>query len=520
MWATTVIVFREILEAALVVSLVVAATQGVPRRGRFVVFGILAGIAGAGLIALLAEPITALADGMGQEIFNATILLLAVLMLTWHLVWMRRHSLQISNQIKGMSTQLLQGNKSLLVITTVIGLAILREGAEIILLLHGVAAAGTDSAQQMLGGLIGLLVGVAVGTAIYFGLVRIPVRYFFKVTGALILLLTAGLAAQAAAFLSQADILPSLGNAIWDTSALLSEQSLPGQIIHSLTGYVSQPSGIQLIFYLGTLLTVGLLVRLVNRPLQLNLSTAAALILTVSAGLTLAPAAQVHASDKIYSPYVEQGEFEVEFRGHVTNDKNPAKDRKQKHKLEIGYGVTSRWYTAIFGEWEKKPGEKLEYEATSWENIFQLTEQGQYSWDVGFYLEYEFAKGPNAADKIETKLLLEHPGQKFTHTANIILEREVGPNANNATEFEFYWRTKYRLKSTLEPAIELYSKFGELGNTGNFNDQKHMLGPVLLGKIPLGQKSKLKYEFGYLVGLSDSAPDGTWKAVLEYEMHF
>ncbi len=515
MWATTVIVFREILEAALVISLVVAATQGIPRRGRFVLFGILAGVAGAGLIALLAEPITAIADGMGQEIFNATILLLAVLMLTWHLVWMRKHSLQLSNQIKGMSTQLMQGEKSILVISVVIGLAILREGAEIILLLHGVAAAGTDSAQQMLGGLIGMVVGIGVGFAIYFGLVRIPVRHFFKVTGALILLLTAGLAAQAAAFLSQADILPALGNSIWDTSSILSEHSLPGQIVHSLTGYVSQPSGIQLIFYLGTLLTVGSLVRLVNRrPVRLPLSSAAALVLTASAMLGLAPVSQLHADNKIYSPYVEQGEFELEQRGHVTNK------RKQKHKLEIGYGITSRWYSGIYGEWEKNPGGKLEYEATSWENIFQLTEQGKYWWDVGLYLEYEHAKAPSAANKIETKLLLEHPGAKFTHTANIILEREVGRNASNDTEFAFYWRTKYRWKKTLEPAIELYSKFGELGNTGNFDSQKHLLGPVLAGSVQIGDKSKIKYEFGYLVGLSDAAADSTWKWLLEFEMYF
>ncbi|MFV2057959.1 MAG: FTR1 family protein, partial [Thiohalomonadales bacterium] len=285
MWATAVIVFREILEASLIVSLVLAATQDMPRRGLYITGGIVAGVIGAALIALLAEPIADFADGMGQEIFNASVLMLAVSMLTWHLVWMRKHSMQIASNINGLGKQLSDGNKSMYIISIIVGLAILREGAEIILLLYGMTAAGANVSQQLTGGSIGLIAGVILGATMYFGLIKIPTRHFFKITGVLILLLAAGLSAQAAAYLSQADILPVFATSVWDTSFILSEQSLTGQILHSLIGYTSQPSGIQIIFYVVTLIVISLLTKFTNgTPLKLRSKSTAGM---VSAGLVV-----------------------------------------------------------------------------------------------------------------------------------------------------------------------------------------------------------------------------------------
>jgi len=521
MWATAIIVFREILEASLIVSLVVAATHGIPRRGLYINAGIVAGVLGAAMIALLADPIAAFADGMGQELFNASILMLAVVMLTWHLVWMRKHSMQIASEINGMAQQLSQGKKSMVAISIIVGLAILREGAEIILLLYGMTAAGADVSQQLTGGGIGLVAGVGLGVTIYFGLVKIPTRYFFKITGALILLLAAGLSAQAAAFLSQADVLPVIVTNVWDTSYILREQSLPGQILHSLIGYTSQPSGIQVIFYIITILTIGILMKFINHsPMKLRSASLVGFFVATLAIVMAVVTSPADASDKIYSPYVEYGEFELEYRGHVTNDDRAAKDNNEGHKVEIGYGFTEFWSAAIIGEWEKEPGVSREFVATSWENIFQLTDQGQYWLDVGLYLEYQLADESNAADKVEAKLLLERPGTLFTNTVNIILEREVGSNSSNATELEIFWRTKYRWKKALEPAIEIYSKIGEIGNSGSFNTQNHSLGPVMMGVLPVGNGSKFKYEFGYLFGISDGAADGKWKWVVEWETRF
>src|SRR5205814_4648259 len=115
-----------------------------------------------------------------------------------------------------------------------------------------------------LGGGLGLAAGVAAGAGIYFGLVHIPMRHLFAVTSWLILLLAAGMASQAAAFLLQADLLPPLGQSLWDTSFVLADQSLTGRVLHVLVGYTAQPAGIQLVFYLATLLIIGSLMRLVG----------------------------------------------------------------------------------------------------------------------------------------------------------------------------------------------------------------------------------------------------------------
>ncbi|MFV1982000.1 MAG: FTR1 family protein [Thiohalomonadales bacterium] len=522
MWATAVIVFREILEASLIVSLVLAATQGIPRRSLYINGGIAAGVLGAVMIALLAEPIADFADGMGQELFNASVLMLAVVMLTWHLVWMRKHSMQMASDINGMAQQLSQGKKSMIAISVIVGLAILREGAEIILLLYGMTAAGANVTQQLTGGGIGLIAGAGLGATIYFGLVKIPTRYFFKFTGALLLLLAAGLSAQAAAYLAQADMVPVFVTTVWDTSSILTEQSLPGQILHSLIGYTSQPSGIQIIFYLVTFLTIGTLMKFINNtPMKFrSTSLIGFVVATLAIGTIMFSSPAVHASDKIYSPYVEYGEFELEYRGHITNDSQAAKDKKEKHKAEVVYGFTEFWAAGIIGVWEKGSGTSREYKATAWENIFQITDQGEYWVDIGVYLEYVLAQESSDADKVEAKLLLEHPGTQFTNTANIVFEREVGSNSSNETGLEIFWRTKYRWKKTLEPAIEIYSKFGEIGNSGSFDDQKHTLGPIMMGELLFGKESKFKYEFGYLFGISDAAPDGTWKWLVEWETRF
>lgn len=267
MLATAIIVFREVLEAALIVGIVMAATQGVPSRGFWVGSGILGGALGAMVVAGFAETLEAAMAGIGQEVFNAGILFAAVLMLGWHNVWMRRHASELAGAANRLGAAVRAGAQPLWALAFAVGLAVLREGSEVVLFLYGIAAAGQDGAAAMaLGGLLGLTAGVAAGAGIYFGLVHIPMRHLFSVTSWLILLLAAGMASQAAAFLMQADLLPSLGQSLWDTSFLLSEQSLTGRVLHTLIGYTAQPAGIQLVFYLATLLTIGTLMRLVGRP--------------------------------------------------------------------------------------------------------------------------------------------------------------------------------------------------------------------------------------------------------------
>lgn len=267
MEASALIVFREVLEAALVVGIVMAGSRGISGRGYWVSGGVLAGVMAACLVAAFAGTIASAAAGIGMELFNAGILLAAVAMLGWHCVWMGRHGRDIARQMSEVSHAVAIGNRPLYALGMVVGLAVVREGSEVVLFLYGIAAGSDAGAPALLGGgLLGLIAGAAVGLALYFGLLRIPTRQLFTVTTWMIVVLAAGMASQAAAFLVQADILPSLGRRIWDTSAILSERSQLGQVLHTLIGYDANPSGIQLVFYAMTLLLVGAMTWILGRP--------------------------------------------------------------------------------------------------------------------------------------------------------------------------------------------------------------------------------------------------------------
>ena len=265
MLPTAIIVFREVLEAALIVGIVMAASRGALRRGLWVSGGIAAGVLGACAVALFAATIAAAAEGMGQELFDAGILFAAVCMLGWHNVWMSSHGRELAVDAVKLGSEVRSGARPLWALAFAVSLAVLREGSEIVLFLYGIALGGNGGPVAMaIGGVIGLALGVAAGTAIYWGLVAIPMRLLFTVTSWLVLLLAAGLASQGAAFLMQADLLPSLGDNLWDTSFLLSDDSLAGRVLHTLVGYTAQPAGIQLVFYAATLLVIGGLMRLVG----------------------------------------------------------------------------------------------------------------------------------------------------------------------------------------------------------------------------------------------------------------
>src|SRR5437764_3336035 len=265
MLATAIIVFREVLEAALIVGIVMAATRGVQGRGAWVGSVVAAGALAAIIVAAFAGVIASAAAGVGQEIFNAAILFAAVGMLGWHNIWMTRHGRELAGAATRLGAAVRAGTEPLWALSFAVGLAVLREGSEVVLFLYGIAPAGDNGTGAMaLGGALGLAAGVAAGAGIYFGLVSIPMRHLFAVTSWLVLLLAAGMASQAAAFLLQADLLPPLGTTLWDTSFLLSDKSLPGRVLHTLIGYTAQPAGIQLVSYLATLLVIGSLMRLVG----------------------------------------------------------------------------------------------------------------------------------------------------------------------------------------------------------------------------------------------------------------
>jgi high-affinity iron transporter len=265
--AALIIVFREVFEAGLIVGIVLAVTSSVPNRNRWIGGGVLAGVLAACLVAAFAGALSQLFSGMGQELFNAVILGIAVVMLTWHNVWMANHGREMAGELRAVGQAVAQGTKPLFALAVVVGVAVLREGSEVALFLYGVAASDGGSAVNLaVGGLLGLALGVGVCLLTYFGLMRIPPRALFATTTVLITLLAAGMAAQAIAFLERANWLNSLDTVAWDSTWLLPETSIAGRTMHTLIGYTDQPTEMQLLVYVAVLAVTFMLMRLSGSP--------------------------------------------------------------------------------------------------------------------------------------------------------------------------------------------------------------------------------------------------------------
>jgi len=273
MLAAAIIVFREVIEAGLIVGIGLAVTQNIAASRLWIAAGVGAGLLGSCLVAIFTGTLGAAFSGAGQELFNAAILAAAVLMLMWHNVFMARHGRELAAEFKAAGEAVTSGGKSLFALAAVVAVAVLREGAEVVLFLYGVAVSDNSSWPLMLmGGGLGVLAGGLVSGLTYAGLLKIPVRRLFGVTSVLIAFLAAGMAAQSVAFLEQAGLVDVLGETIWNTSAFIADKSLLGRVLHTLVGYSDQPSLLQFLVYLATLATMLVLMRVlapkpVTKPL-------------------------------------------------------------------------------------------------------------------------------------------------------------------------------------------------------------------------------------------------------------
>src|SRR5690242_13261596 len=514
MLGAAIIVFREVLEAALIVGIVLAASTGAPRRGFWVSTGIAGGVVGAGLVALFASEIAAAASGIGQELLNAVILFLAVGMLGWHNIWMSRHGRELAATARAVGDAVISGSQPLYVLSIVVGLAVLREGSETVLFLYGIAAGGgIGTGSLVAGGALGLAAGAGTGAALYLGLLRIPQRRLFAVTGCMVLLLAAGMAAQAAGYLVQADLLPPLGDAVWDTSAVLTEDSVLGKALHTLIGYVSRPDGIQILFYLATLCAIWLLTRVVGSPMKppavASLSRGAAtplLVILLLGGQGAGSTA--HAQLKVRYPIVDYREVEIEPFSDITFDKRKSGlSNNQRYTIEYGFGPLPNWFVEVGHELAAPNSENITYDATEIESYLQLTPTGKYFGDLAMFAEYEhplhrgdpksFTFGPLAQTEFG-----EIAGVGALHTLNLLFTRTVGNNRTDASQLFTAWQSRLLLGPLIQPGFEYYGQVNEIINPGKLADQQHRIGPVLVGLNNFAPYGKLKYEVGYVFGLT------------------
>jgi len=263
------VVFREVFEAGLILGIVLAVTRGVAGRSYWVGGGVAGGVFGAAIVAIFANRLSEAFAGTGQELFTASILGVAVIMLAWHNVWMARHGRQLAAEMRQEGEAVASGAKSVAALALVVAIAVLREGFEVVLFLYAmIMQEGGANAGIAFGGALGLVFGTFVCVLTYFGLLQIPTRHLFAATSFMIAFLAAGMASQAMAFLAQANVLTALDNVVWDTSGILSDESILGRTLRTLVGYTAQPTEMQVVVYLGTLTAIFALMRVFGSPLS------------------------------------------------------------------------------------------------------------------------------------------------------------------------------------------------------------------------------------------------------------
>lgn len=231
--SSVIIVLREVLEAALLISLLLALSRFLRLPTRWLFVASIIGLAGATLYAHYLAPISNWFDGVGQEVVNASLqIVLAIVLLICVPLWiLRRHFTAL-----------------VVCMALAIGTAITREGSEIVLYISGFIGAGELFTPVLLGGIIGLGIGASIGALTYFSLCSAEQRPFMLIVLSLTALVAAGFTSQAINLLTQADWLTS-EHPVWDSSNLLSEESVIGQLLYALIGYEATPTFIQVLVY-------------------------------------------------------------------------------------------------------------------------------------------------------------------------------------------------------------------------------------------------------------------------------
>jgi high-affinity iron transporter len=269
MLPTFLVVLREAFEAALVLGIVYTYLQkiGRPQHYRYVtagaVLGVLASIGIGVAVSYLSGPLL----DLGPDLVSAGVLFLSVGVLTWMLVWMRRHARAIRGDVQRRIDEA-ESRSQVWVIATVAFAGVFREGAETVLFVWGLIAQATTGAgwSSVIGGVLGVAVAAVLALAIFTGSKAVSLPTFFAVTSVLLLVLAAGLFSAGVGRLQGLGLLPLAGE-LWDTSSILDERSLLGMLLSGLAGYRARPTSLEVAAWVLYLLVAGALL-FGSRPIR------------------------------------------------------------------------------------------------------------------------------------------------------------------------------------------------------------------------------------------------------------
>jgi hypothetical protein len=211
----------------------------------------------------------------------------------------------------------------------------------------------------------------------------------------------------------------------------------------------------------------------------------------------------------VYSPYVNQGQSEVEMYGFAYKDGRSNLNGTSGYNIAIAHAVTSWWKPELYiGEFNRYPGAATHLSGYEFENTFQLSTQGEFWADSGFLAAYAYNKQPGVPSIIEWGPLFEKKTGRVVQRLNLICENQIGGVKSGKNVFRSSYSISYKINTAFAPGIEAYYRP---------NDNAYQIGPALYGEFHLDAKSELEYSIGIIPGINLGAPNRTLLARLEYE---
>jgi hypothetical protein len=209
--------------------------------------------------------------------------------------------------------------------------------------------------------------------------------------------------------------------------------------------------------------------------------------------------------DKVYHPYVDALEKELEYRTIVQDRQERWPSPAQLHKLSLGTAFSDRWFGEIYLVGQKPRQGSFNLQAYEVELKWQLTEQGEYFADWGLLFEFEHETDRDF-EELSIGLLSEKEWGRWSGTANFRITQEWGNDVIDEFETSFAWQHRYRYSQSFEPGVEFYAGQTAVG-----------VGPVLQGTFNTGIRRNLHWEAGLILGLDEKSPDQTFRFLLEFE---
>lgn len=220
-------------------------------------------------------------------------------------------------------------------------------------------------------------------------------------------------------------------------------------------------------------------------------------------------------ADYVYTPGIEYGEKEVEFK--LGSQKKGDDPRESASSLGFGWGAREWWFTEISIKHKRENNEGTKLDAIEWENKFQLTETGKYPIDLGFLFEIERPRDHAEGWEVKWGPLMQTEFGKVQLNANLLFERNYRAAEPSDTSLLYQWQGKYRWMPQLEFGLQGFGEMGKWNDWAPREERVHKIGPAIFGKLPMGGAHSVKYNAAWLLGASQAAPDHTLRVQLEYE---